>query len=204
MYSASVFHNWGYNVLTPDNRAHGESEGKFVGRGWLDAFDMLEWIALIIEQNPNAKIVLYGILMGGATVMNLSGKDLQGNVVAIVEDCGYSSVWQIFSDELRSIFHLPPFPLLNVASLMGRIRAGYDFSEASSLDMVGKSTLPMLFIHGKDDCFVGYYMLDDILEAKTNGEKQVLRVDGAGHAESNLINPVLYHTSIKDFLSRIV
>lgn len=202
--SASIFHEWGFNVLTPDNRAHWESEGDFIGMGWLDAQDMLGWINLTIEQNQNVRIVLYGISMGVATVMNLSGMDLPNNVIAIIEDCGYSSVWQIFSDELKAIFNLLSFPMLNIADLIGQIQAGYSFSDASSVSMIAKSTLPMMFIHGKDDSFVGYYMLNEIIGAKTVGEMHVLRVVGAGHAESNLVNPVLYYTSIKDFLSRNV
>ena len=34
--------------------------------------------------------------MGGATVMMVSGGELPTNVKAIVEDCGYTSVWEMF------------------------------------------------------------------------------------------------------------
>ena len=59
----------------------------------------------IIEENPDAKIILHGISMGGATVMMCAGENLPSNVKGIVDDCGYTSVWDIFSDELSVLFH---------------------------------------------------------------------------------------------------
>ena len=49
---ASVFAGRGYNILLPDMRAHGESEGRYIGMGWLDRKDILGWIELIIELDP--------------------------------------------------------------------------------------------------------------------------------------------------------
>ena len=39
------FYN-GWNVLCPDLRAHGKSEGNYVGMGWLDRKDILTWVNL--------------------------------------------------------------------------------------------------------------------------------------------------------------
>ena len=110
----------GFNVLLPDLRAHGESEGKYIGMGWLDRKDALKWIDLIVETDPEAEIVLHGVSMGGATVMMTAGEALPDNVKGIVEDCGYTSVWDIFADELDYLFGLPTFPLLNTAGFAGK------------------------------------------------------------------------------------
>ena len=45
------FSEKGYNVLIPYMRATGESEGKYIGMGWIDKEDLKCWIDLIIEQN---------------------------------------------------------------------------------------------------------------------------------------------------------
>ena len=103
---AAVYSSWGYSTLLPDNRAHGESGGKWVGMGWLDKDDIRLWIDWIAERDPEARIVLHGISMGGATVMMASGLELPENVRAAVEDCGYTSVWDIFRDELKAVFQL--------------------------------------------------------------------------------------------------
>ena len=39
---AKQFLNYGYNVLLPDLRAHGKSEGKYIGMGWLDRLDLIK------------------------------------------------------------------------------------------------------------------------------------------------------------------
>ena len=197
---AAVYSSWGFNTLLPDNRAHGESEGKWVGMGWLDKDDIMRWIDWISQRDEKVEIILHGISMGGATVMMVSGMNLPDNVKAAVEDCGYTSAWDIFRDELKALFHLPSFPLLNMYSLMSRIIAGYSPKEASSLKMLRKSRIPMLFIHGGDDNFVGTYMLDINYEAKINGEKQKLLIEDAGHGEAYLRDPERYFMAVRKFI----
>ena len=204
LHLAGVYSSWGYNVLSPDNRAHGESDGTWIGMGWLDKDDIKLWIDWIIDRDPEAEIVLHGISMGAATVMMVSGLDLPDNVKAAVEDCGYTSVWDIFADELKALFHLPPFPVMNMYSVMSRIITGYTPKEASSLDMLSESEIPMLFIHGDDDHFVGTYMLDICFDAKRNGDKEKLLVPDAGHGEAYLREPELYFNTVHEFISRYV
>ena len=199
---AAVYAGWGYTTLLPDNRAHGESDGRWVGMGWLDKDDIRKWIDWIVECDDEARIVIHGISMGGATVMMASGLDLPENVRAAVEDCGYTSVWDIFCDELKAIYHLPPFPILCIFDMLSSLIAGYSPRKASSLGMLEKSTIPMLFIHGSDDHFVGTYMLERNFTAKTHGSKEKLLVQDAGHGESYLRDPELYFSTVADFLDR--
>lgn len=86
------FSKEGYNVLIPSMRACSESDGEYIGMGWLDKEDLQCWINLIIKQNENAEIILHGSSMGAATVLMASGKDLPTNVKAIVADSGYTQV----------------------------------------------------------------------------------------------------------------
>lgn len=188
-------------MLTPDMRAHGESEGKYIGMGWLDRKDVLQWIDFIIARDPQAEIILHGVSMGGATVMMVSGEELPENVKGIVEDCGYTSVWDIFADELAYLFHLPTFPMLDAANLMSKIRAGYDFREASAVKQVAKSTVPMVFIHGSEDNFVHTDMVYEVYEA-CQTPKELLVVEGAGHGQAYQMDPELYFTTVFDFLDR--
>lgn len=198
---ASFYAQEGYHVLLPDMRAHGESEGRYIGMGWLDRMDLLQWIAMIVDRDPQAEIVLHGTSMGGAAVMMLSGESLPPQVKGIVEDCGYTSVWDIFTDELDYLFHLPPFPLLYTSSLLAQVQAGYSFSEASALAQVAKATVPMLFIHGSEDNFVRTDMVYE-LHRTCPTEKELLVVEGAGHGEAYVMNPELYFDTVFSFLRR--
>lgn len=70
---AQFFYELGYDVLVPDNRSHGESEGQYVGFGWLDRLDYVDWIKAVNESyDKQADMVLFGISMGAATVMMTS------------------------------------------------------------------------------------------------------------------------------------
>lgn len=191
----------GYNVLLPDMRAHGESEGKYIGMGWLDRKDVLQWLNLLIQLDPQAEIILHGTSMGGATVMMTAGESLPAQVKGIVEDCGYTSVWDIFADELDYLFHLPAFPVLHAASLVAQIQAGYGFQEASSVAQLAKATVPMLFIHGAEDNFVRTDMVYTLYDACPT-TKELLVVDGAGHGESYAMDPELYFSTVFQFIEK--
>ena len=161
---------------------------------------MLQWIDWIIQRDPEAQIVLHGISMGGATVIMTAGEDLPPQVKAIVEDCGYTGVWDIFRDEMAVLFHLPAFPVLHTASLICTLRAGCSFAEASSLEQVKKAKMPILYIHGEKDSFVHTEMVDPLYEACPT-EKRQLVVEGAGHGSSCIMDPELYLDTVFDFIT---
>ncbi|MGF9979091.1 alpha/beta hydrolase [Viridibacillus arvi] len=197
------FYEKGYNVLAPDLRGHGESEGDYIGMGWDDRKDMLLWIKTITDKDPKAEIVLFGISMGGATVMMTSGEKLPSNVKVIVEDCGYSSVMDVFTYQLDDLFNLPKFPVMNAANTVTKIRAGYDLTEASAVKQVAKSKTPMLFIHGDKDTFVPYEMLDDVYNA-ANVDKEKLIIPGAGHGEAEKVDPEKYWKTVWGFVNKYI
>lgn len=200
---AKNYYDIGYNVLIPDLRSHGLSEGDYIGMGWDDRLDIIDWINTILEYNPNAEIVLHGVSMGAATVSMVSGEDLPSNVKAIVADCGYTSVWDEFAYQLDDLFSLPEFPILNVSSLVAKVRAGYFLGEASTLKQVTKSKTPILFIHGDEDDFVPYYMMEELYNA-TSSEKEMLTIKNAGHAKASEVDPETYWTTVSNFTSKYI
>ncbi|MEG1411687.1 MAG: alpha/beta hydrolase [Terrisporobacter sp.] len=200
---AKYFYEMGYNVLAPDLRAHGKSEGDYIGMGYDDRVDIINWINKITESNPKSEIVLHGTSMGSATVLMVSGEKLPSNVKAIVADCGYSSVWDQFTYQLKDLFNLSSFPVMDISNMVTMVRAGYSLKQATPLNAVEKSETPILYIHGDKDAFVPYYMMDELYDA-TNSDKEKLTVKGAEHANSDLVNPKLYWTSINDFLGKYV
>ena len=199
-----VYYDMGWSVLTPDALAHGDSGGKYIGMGWLERPDVIGWVNSIISEDAEAEIVLHGVSMGGATVMMAAGEDLPDNVKCIVEDCGYSSVWDEFRLQLKNVFGLPSFPLLNAASLVCQVRAGYSFKEASSVKQLEKASVPMLFIHGDADTFVPFSMLDVVYEACASAEKEKLVVHDAAHGAAADTDPELYWDTVITFVGKYI
>lgn len=194
------FHSLGYNVLAVDARAHGDSEGTKIGMGWVERFDVIEWIKYIISLEPDAQIILHGVSMGASTVLMASGEELPKNVKAIIADCGYTSEWDEFRQE-ADVLHIPWFPVLNASSVISKVRDGYDFKQASAVEQVKKSHIPTLFIHGSKDELVPYGMLNELYSA-ANCEKEILTIQGAGHALSSSIAPELYWNTVETFLKK--
>lgn len=194
--------NKGYNLLIPDLRGHGESEGDYIGMGWDDRHDILQWVNFLLDINPNISIVLYGVSMGGATVMNVAGENIPHQVKAIIEDCGYTSVWDLFKAHI-DMSNLESEIALRMASFATRLRAGYAIEDDQPIEQVKKSKVPILFIHGDQDDFVPFSMLDDLYNA-ANCEKQKLIIQGAGHANSCSVNTKLYYQTIFDFIENSV
>lgn len=166
---AKVYADMGYNILLPDLHAHGLSDGDEIQMGWNDREDVLRWIgvadSLFAGVAGRPQIVLHGVSMGAATVMNVSGERLPASVKCFVEDCGYTSVWDEFACQLDEQFGLPPFPVLYAASALCKLRYGWTFGEASPVRQLARKETPMLFIHGSSDDYVPSWMVFPLYNA---------------------------------------
>ena len=192
-----------YNVLFPDLQYHGYSEGDHAQMGWFDRFDVEQWADIAHDIFKNDFMVLHGVSMGGATVMMASGDELKPYIRAIVEDCGYSSVVSQFYGNLRDTFPFIPPDILQSASLVTKRQHGWSFWEASSIDQLKKSTVPMLFIHGDADDFVPVKHVYRNYKAKKQGYKELWIAKGAVHANSFQSHPDEYKQHVKDFLNTV-
>ncbi|AUJ25653.1 alpha/beta hydrolase [Virgibacillus dokdonensis] len=200
MFGQHYYEELGYNMFTADLRGHGESEGDYIGFGWHDRLDYVDWIHRVIEeQGEDAEIVLHGVSMGAATVLMASGEKLPNNVKAIVADSPYTSVYDMFAYQMDRMFHLPSFPLLPSTSAVTKVRAGYGLKEASAVEQVKKTDIPILFIHGSADTFVPTRM-SEALYAQTNSDKELIIFDGAGHGEAFVTHKEDYIEKLHEFL----
>mgnify|MGYP004563352443 FL=1 len=193
----------GFNVFMPSLHAHGRSDGKAIRMGWKDKDDIKLWIPVAHEIFHDEKQVIHGISMGAATVMMLSGEPTPDYVKAFIEDAGYTSVWEMYKDQLKEQFGLPPFPILYGAEAICKIRYGWSFHEASSLKQLEKSTKPMLFIHGDADDFVPTRMMMPCYDAKKEGYKEYWLAPGSIHVFSYIDHPEEYCRRMSDFLKKV-
>lgn len=203
---AHRFAKLGFTVLVPAQRAHELSEGRYVSMGWLERNDLLAWIHLIVESDPDARILLHGNSMGAATVMMAAGDPrLPRNVVSAIEDSGYASVRMQFIDSARSMFHLPKLlaaMCVDAAGLVCKYRAGFDFSDASCVEQLKHTTIPMLFIHGAADTFVSPRFLDMNYGACSSLDREKLLVPDADHVMSSAVAPDVYWSKVEGFVKR--
>jgi uncharacterized protein len=197
------YYDMGYDVLKPDARGHGMSEGDYIGYGWHDRKDYVDWVDFLIRKKKENTIFLHGFSMGAATVLMTSGEKLPKEVKGIIADSGYTTVKAELTHQLKYLYHLPAFPLMEVTSVITKIRAGYTFEEASALESVKQNKLPLFIIHGDQDELVPTEMGTEIYEAASS-EKDLWIVKGAGHTEAYTVAEEEYKSRLHTFLDRAI
>lgn len=202
---AHFFHKQGFDVLILDLRAHGQSEGDYIGFGVLDRYDCLDWIKYVEKRFDGKKrILLHGTSMGATTaLMTLGFFNLPDSVVGVISDCAFTSPYDVFAHILKRDYHLPPFPIMNINNVMSVKKAGYGFNDYSTLTALKHTDRPVLFIHGEADNFVPVYMSKKNAEACAS-EHELVFVPNAGHGASYYENTELYENAELRFIEKYI
>lgn len=197
---AEAYLEQGWQVLTPDLCASGESEGRYITMGAKESGEIALWAQQIVERDPEAKIVLHGVSMGAATALLAAARDDCPQLIAVVEDCGYTSAYEMFGEQLGVLFGLPSFPILDCVDVVSGWKTGAKVSEAAPIEVIDRVKVPTLFIHGDADKLISPAMMERLFAASGAGKKEKLLVQGAGHGDAMKEAPEAYWKSIFGFL----
>lgn len=195
------YNTLGMNLLIPDQRSHGKSEGKFITFGVKESDDMLQWLQYHNQHFGAFPVVLSGLSMGASTMLYLADADLPGNVKGIIADCGFTSPKAIMSHVFKSVTHLPSGPSVWATGLFTKIFAGFSLTEKDTRRSLAGSRVPVFMIHGKEDGFVPCSMTEEGYAACTS-DKQLLLVEGADHGVSFLFDSDGYTNMLIDFFEK--
>lgn len=193
----------GYNLLIPDQRAHGKSEGKYITFGVKESRDALCWIGFHNRTFGEVPVVLSGLSMGASTVLYVADQKLPDNVKGIIADCGFTSPKAILSEVYRKVIHLPPMLTMWAVDLFAKAFADFSITEKDTRITLASSHVPVLMIHGSKDDFVPCRMAHEGYCACT-GKKKLLIVDGADHGVSFIKDRDGYTGAVVTFLEENV
>ena len=199
-----LVHEAGYNIMLVDQRSHGKSEGKYIYYGTKEHKDALLWRKKASEIYGNElPIALFGLSMGGATVLMASGEidkdDTQ--VKCIIADCPFYSAYEIITHVLWKYFKIYPKPIIHFVKFWCRFLADFNIDSPSCAEQAKKSHLPFLLFHGKKDEFVPTDCSVRLAEELGDKARLVL-FDDAAHAEAIFYNKELYKKELLEFLSK--
>ena len=181
---AYEFDKLGYNLLLIDQRASGDSEGQYYTYGQKESLDLLLWIDYLIEKNKDARIALFGLSMGAATVMIATANKLPDNVKCIIEDCGYSSMKEIIEYAFKKDDKLK-YTAIIMKLLEEKMKEKFNmtFDDACPKKCLDTNEIPIMFVHGMNDETVPYEMAK-ILYNHTKGIRKFYPVPNAKHTQA--------------------
>ena len=195
------YHRLGLNVLVPDQRAHGRSQGHWICYGAKERYDCLAWMRWVnARMGEDAPLFLGGVSMGGATVLMTLGLDIPGNLRGVVADCAFTDPWAIMRHVCVDMYHLPACLLMRPCCWLSRLITGWDYRSVSAKEILRTCHTPVLFIHGSADHFVPTEMRRQNYEACA-AEKRLVIVEGAQHAVSYLQDTPLYEREVEAFVN---
>ena len=191
----------GYNVMLVDQRAHWRSGGRTICYGIKERRDALSWVQFANSRfGSGTPIYLFGISLGGATVLMAAGQPMPDNVRAICADCPFNSPKDIICHVSRKIGMSPSWSW-PVIWLAARIYGRLDLNETTAADEVRKTKVPILIIHGEGDDFVPPGMSEQAYKANpAMVERHTF--PKAGHGLSYMYDTERYRRIVEDFLKK--
>ncbi len=197
---SDFWHNNDCCVLYAEQRGQGNSDGDYIGFGLMERYDCLDWINWINSNiTDELPIYLCGVSMGATTVLMTAGLELPKNVRGIIADCGFTSPHAIWKHVVENNLHMPYDGIRsNIINKMCKKKINIGAKDYSATDAMKKCEIPVLFIHGTDDCFVPVEMTYENYKACA-APKRLLVVPGAEHAMSYFVNKTEYENKVTEF-----
>ncbi len=187
----------GCSILFAEERGQGLSGGKYMTMGVKERYDVLAW-SRYIDSRYEGKypIYLHGISMGATSVLMAGEFNLPTNVKGIIADSGYTTPKAIVTKLAGNS------GTAKAAIYLGGLRisriAGFKLDEADAREALKKCKVPVLFIHGSEDCVVPCSMSKENYAA-CNSRKSIYICEGAGHGLSFYSDRTAYINKIVEF-----
>ncbi|MBQ5973622.1 MAG: alpha/beta hydrolase [Oscillospiraceae bacterium] len=191
----------GWNVLTPDSRAHGFSEGRYATMGWKEHEDLLRWLAFAHDELGNREVVLHGVCVGAATCVYAMTSDAAPDYVrGLTVEGLYQSFYEVLRRRIQNRGHRT-FPVLQEIWLLCRIRFGVNYRRFTPLSRMGRLTLPVLFIQSKEDVSSLPADCEALFRACASPRKRLVWMESGTHSHIRIRHTAAYDGAVKAFLA---
>lgn len=190
----------GYNVLIPYQRAHGLSQGKYIGFGAAEYRDMMLWVKKINEMTPNGSVILHGLSMGGGIALDLCDQEME-NVKGIISDAPNMSIRGFFEGMAGHAFKAKGNAVAQYAIARFEQEFGVKVDDFECADHVSRSRYPLLLSAGSME------NMEDIFADLKNRNPQpteVIILPGCNHGNGMYKQTQLYQQTIQSFIQSVL
>jgi len=202
---APLLRELGFNLLVPDLRAHGESEGTYCTAGYWERHDLMQMIDQLRANHPEqtTSVVLFGISLGAAVVAATAA--MRSDLAAVVLECPFTDYRKAVCYQADRL--AMPGPVFQQLMFMFcRWFARADFAEVAPLQTVAKITCPLLVIQTGNDPFLlpaDFAAMQAAVESSASpGVPRVCwTVANVHHVLAMVDNLVEYRRRVRDFLA---
>ena len=190
----------GYNVLIPYQRAHGPSEGKRITFGVFEHLDMMLWINEVNKINPNGKVIIHGLSMGGGIALILSDKEMD-NVKGIIADAPSTGFNDFVTNISNYVFKQDGERVKNKVIEKFIKIYNVDPTPHNIFTCVEQSKYPLLLSAGSNE---GLDKLFERLEELNPNSTDTIILPGCNHGNGMYKQTKLYQDKIKKFISKVI
>ena len=199
-HHAALFLRNGYAVLVPDSRGHGSSGGGVISFGIRETDDLRRWLDWLGSAKKLPHVYALGQSMGAAILLqSLPGEP---RIRATVAEASFRAFSDIAYDRLAGRAYLGIsagrflfWPVVEPGLLWARLRYGLDLRNVSPFDSLGRSSTPVLLIHGSEDRNILPWH-SRALYAANPGAAVLWEVPGAGHVTILFQHPQEYERRV--------
>lgn len=191
---AKLLRRAGVSVLMIDMQAHGESPGTYVTLGYLERHDVAAAVAYCRKTNPNQRIGIVGVSMGGAATLLASPLGVDAIVIESVFPTITDAVYNRISSRVGPFSHiLAPALLCQL-----RPRLGVSPSQLRPIDKIASVNCPILIASGDLDQHTTAAETQQMF-ARAREPKELVMFPGAAHEDLFSHDPKKYEDEVISF-----
>ncbi len=201
--NTSFLHKEGFNLFYFDFRCCGESSGKMLSVGALEARDLDAAVSFVKARRPDDNLAIYGVSMG--SMVAFAGLTRHPELRAAVLECPFWSHDDALARYAWAKFSIPYYPFMPLVFFFVRQRLGFDPEDVTSPARLASKlkAVPILAVCGEND-LIAVPALGRALVKNLPRAGEVWVVPGAAHAKCAEAAGQAYQDKLAGFFSEHV
>ncbi len=200
-FFAAPYQKAGMNVLVIDGRAHGNSDGKYNTIGVKESGDVKAWVRYVCDTFGVREVYLHGICVGtSSALLTMTSDDCPQEIKGLVTEGCYISFRETYKQHMI-IDKRPLYPVLDMVMWRIRLHAGTNVYRDKPMRLFKKLHHRVLFIYGKQDVFSLPHKSQQLFDACSAEDKQIVWFEKGNHSHLRLTNEEDYDKAVMEFVS---